>query len=93
MKRVDYLKRRILHNEEECPVELTDVVIYRTINALGQISHIHAPVMAWAVNWTLFDGIIDLTMGRVYDYVVLDRSRMIYKNKPIRFDAAGMMVL
>jgi len=72
----DYTKRAIKHFDNEQPVTDGSIVCYRTLNQHGDVSHIHRPVCAWIVNWGgVFQG-QPLMIGKIYDYVVMDRKEI-----------------
>ena len=55
------------HKTNICPVPLFNMVMYRTIDIDGEISHVHLPIMAQLINWNQED----LFIGRIYEYRVV----------------------
>ena len=95
MKKTEYEKRKLFHHGDENPVMDSDVIVYRTINVDRKISAISLPVLSFAVNWTKTDNINGgaLHLGRIHDYVVLDRSSLRFNGLPVKFDGEGLLVL
>lgn len=54
------------HNGILPPVIQRKIVVYRTTDDIGRVSHIHAPIRAEYLNWGR-----NLTIGRIRDYMVV----------------------
>jgi hypothetical protein len=50
------------------PVIRSKIVVYRTRDDKGSKSHIHAPIRAEHLDWSARP-----TLGRVYDYMVINK--------------------
>jgi len=48
------------------PVIKNKIVVYRTVDDKGSLSHIHAPIRAEYLNWGM-----NLTIGRIKDFMVV----------------------